>query len=93
MHFLRYTYFAAMVRVAVVVLSSAAACRAELLPEPTGAHPVGSTSYQLVDLSPDDGQGSQKDHNRRFTVRLWYPAKAGAAGKPASWVPADQLSH
>jgi predicted dienelactone hydrolase len=84
--------FATMV-LAAFVLSSAAACRAESVPEPTGAYRVGRTTYQLADVSRDDNGGSQKDHKREFMVQLWYPAKAGATGKPAPWVPADQLSH
>jgi Platelet-activating factor acetylhydrolase, isoform II len=84
---------ATAVCVAAVVLSSAAAARAEPVPEPTGAYPVGRATYHLVDGSRDEDPGSHKDHRREFRVHLWYPAQAGAAGKPAPWVPADQLSH
>ena len=85
------TSFARPAWVAAVVLASAAACRAESVPEPTGACPVGRTTDHLVGVSRDDDQGSHKDHRREFIVHVWYPAKAGAAGKPAPWVPADQL--
>ena len=88
-----HTTSAATVRVAAVVFLFAAACRAERLPEPTGAYPVGSTSYVLADTTRGDNQGAKKDPKRQFGVRLWYPAKAGAAGTPARWVPADQLAH
>jgi predicted dienelactone hydrolase len=83
--------FATAVWVAVV-LGSAAVGRAEPLPAPTGTHPVGRITYQLVDESREDDRGPRKDHKREFTVHVWYPAKAGAAGKPAPWVPADRLS-
>jgi len=45
-----------------------------------------------VGVSQGDEQGP-KDTQREFMVQVWYPAKAGAAGKPAPWVPADLLSH
>ena len=86
--------FATTFSVAAVVLSSAAACRAESLPEPTGAYPIGRITYHLVDASRErQDQGSNNDHKREFMVQLWYPAEAGTAGKPTPWVPADQLSH
>ena len=84
---------ATTVWVVAVGLCSAAVCRGESLPELTGAYPVGRATYQLAGVSRDDEPGSPKEHQREFVVQLWYPAKAGAAGKPASWVPADQLSH
>jgi len=87
------TTFATTVGVAAVVLSSAAACPAESVPEPTGAYPVGRTTYHLVDGSRDADQGSHKGQKREFMVHLWYPAKSGAVGKPAPWVPTDRLNH
>lgn len=78
---------------AAVVLALTAACRAERLPEPTGPYPVGATSFQLVDPTRDDPQTAQQDHKRRFTLRIWYPAKTGAPGNPAPWIPPDQLPH
>ena len=41
------TTFATAVGVAAVVLSPAAAFRAESVPEPTGAYPVGRTTYTV----------------------------------------------
>ena len=76
-----FKLFAAMVSVAAVELSLAAASRAQSLPEPTGPHPVGRSTFRLV------------DDQRTFTVQVWYPAQPGAEGKPAPWVPADRLSH
>jgi pimeloyl-ACP methyl ester carboxylesterase len=85
--------FATTVGVAAVVLSSAAAFPAESVPEPTGAYPVGRATYHLVGVSRDDDRASHKGHKREFMVHLWYPAQAGAVGKPAPWMPADRLSH
>ena len=75
-----FNLFATLVVVAVE-LSLATACGAQALPKPTGSHPVGRITLQLV------------DGERQFVVQAWYPAQAGAEGKPAPWVPADQLSH
>jgi predicted dienelactone hydrolase len=51
------------------------------LPEPTGPSPVGRVALQLA------------DGKREFAVQVWYPARSGAEGKRAPWVPADQLSR
>ena len=84
--------------VACVLLIAAAgfaspASRADPLPVPTGKYPVGRVTYHIVDPTRDNDQGTRKDGKRDFMVHVWYPAKAGAAGKPAPWVPADRLSH
>src|SRR5947209_2892427 len=76
-----FNLFASMAAVAAVELSLATACGAQPLPEPTGPYPVGRTTFRLV------------DDTREFVVQAWYPAQAGAEGKRAPWVPADQLSH
>jgi hypothetical protein len=89
MPFHSFKPFAIMVWVAVIELSLAMACGAETLPEPTGAYPVGRVTYQLVDGSRSDDQGSREDHKREFMVQVWYPAQSGTGGKPAVWLPAD----
>src|SRR5262249_55423545 len=50
-------------------------------------------TYHLVDPTRDDEKGTRKDGKREFTIQVWYPAKAGAAGTPAPWIPADRLSQ
>jgi pimeloyl-ACP methyl ester carboxylesterase len=85
--------FAVLASVAAIEFALAEACVAQSLPEPTGAYSVGRITFHLVDESRNDDQGSHKDHKREFMVHVWYPAKAGAAGKPTPWVPADRLSH
>ncbi len=59
------------------------------LPEPTGEHPVGRVPYHLADPSRTDERGTHKDHKREFMVHVWYPAQAGAKGKPAPWLPPE----
>src|SRR5438132_368104 len=76
-----FNVFATLVSVAAVALSLAAASGAQSLPEPTESYPVGRITFHLV------------DDKREFTVQAWYPSQSGAEGKPASWVPADRLSH
>src|SRR5947209_3461794 len=76
-----FNVFATLVSVAAVELSLAAASGAQSLLEPTESYPVGRITFHLV------------DDKREFTVQAWYPAQSGAEGKPAPWVPADQLSH
>src|SRR4051812_2890252 len=73
--------FATTAVIAAVELALAPACRAQPLPEPTGSYAVGRVTFRLV------------DDEREFAVRVWYPARSGAAGQRAPWVPADQLTH
>jgi pimeloyl-ACP methyl ester carboxylesterase len=76
-----FKVLAILVSVAAVELSLAAPSGAQALPEPTGSYPVGRITFHLV------------DDKREFTVQAWYPARPGAEGKPAPWVPADRLGH
>src|SRR4051794_29397033 len=76
-----FNVFANMVAVVAVELSLATACGAQPLPDPTGSYPVGRTTFRLA------------DDQREFVVQAWSPARSGAEGKRAPWVPADQLSH
>ncbi|MCJ7623236.1 MAG: dienelactone hydrolase family protein, partial [Anaerolineaceae bacterium] len=57
------------------------------LPEPTGDHPVGTTSFYWVDedrdeiyVEPDDGG------NRRMMVQVWYPAEVEANAETAPYL-------
>ena len=72
--------FSIMVSVAAVELCLATVCRAQLLPEPTGPYPVGRVTFNLVDASRDDEQGSQENHKREFMVQVWYPDNAARRG-------------
>jgi predicted dienelactone hydrolase len=81
--------FATVAWVAATVFASAAVCRAQTLPEPTGAYPVGRVTFHLVDVSRNDDQGSRQDRKREFMGHVWYPAQSGIEGKPAPWMPAD----
>lgn len=58
-----------------------------LLPKPTGPYQVGRTSFHLVDRSRKDPQGTQPEHLRELMVVVWYPSKAVASPKPATWLP------
>jgi predicted dienelactone hydrolase len=44
------------------------------LPPPTGQHPVGVRSFELVDRSRLGVLNAAKDQPRRLLVRVWYPA-------------------
>ena len=44
------------------------------LPRPTGQHPVGVRSFELVDRSRIGVLNAVKDQPRRLLVRVWYPA-------------------
>ena len=72
--------FATMVSVVAVELSLAAACGAQSLPEPTG--------LTRLDASHFNSSMTRENSWSRSGIR-----RRGAAGKPAPWVPADQLSH
>src|SRR5262245_45374446 len=73
--------FATLVSVAAVELSLAAASGAQSLPEPTGSYRVGRITFHPV------------AGKREITVQAWYPAQSGVEGKPAPWLPADQLTQ
>lgn len=45
------------------------------LPAPTGPHPVGVTSFTLVDESRDDAQFGAPGRSREIYVQAWYPAE------------------
>ena len=44
------------------------------LPRPSGQHPVGVRSFELVDRSRVGVLNAAKDQPRRLLVRVWYPA-------------------
>lgn len=62
------------------------------LPAPTGPHPVGTVSYDLVDPArPEQYRLPESDSPARRTIRLqlWYPAaeEDAASGAPSPWMP------
>jgi hypothetical protein len=65
-----FKIFATMVLVAAIEFSLTAACRAQTLPKPTGAYPVGRITFHLVDAARNDDQGSHKDRKREFMVHV-----------------------
>lgn len=70
--------------------ASQPAVQAQSLPEPTGTYAVGRMAVRLVAASRADEQGSRADPKLQPVVQVWYPARAGVEGKPASWLPADR---
>ncbi|MGW5263068.1 alpha/beta hydrolase family protein [Microbispora sp. NPDC004025] len=55
--------------------SSATTSGTPSLPEPTGPHPVGTTSLRLEDTSRPDPWVPEAE-SRELMVSLWYPAKS-----------------
>ncbi|WP_066947017.1 alpha/beta hydrolase family protein [Microtetraspora fusca] len=69
---------------------SRASTTAFALPEPTGPHPVGTTTLHLVDGSrPDPWVPSAKE--RELMVTMWYPARA-AGGRRAPYMTREEAT-
>ncbi|WP_049566068.1 alpha/beta hydrolase family protein [Nonomuraea sp. SBT364] len=66
---------AVLVAVALVPAPAAARSAAPYLPEPTGSHPVGTTSLWVKDSSRPDPWVPTVKH-RELMVSLWYPARS-----------------
>jgi dienelactone hydrolase len=58
------------------------------LPEPTGPHPVGTTSLWLTDTSRPDPWAAGVD-TRELMVSLWYPAAASDGPRAPYLTPAE----
>ncbi|QIB66389.1 peptidylprolyl isomerase [Kineobactrum salinum] len=52
------------------------------LPAPSGAHPVGSAEFALIDESRRGLLGAAADEPRRLLIRVWYPASTVAGLEP-----------
>lgn len=52
------------------------------LPPPSGAHPVGSAEFLLVDEDRRGLLGAAADEPRRLLMRVWYPAATVAGLEP-----------
>lgn len=80
-----------MLLVAVPVVLWGVAMPVRDLPEPTGPHPVGTVSYDLVDTARQDPyrvSGSSAPESRTVRLQLWYPAEAPSDGsRPEPWMP------
>jgi dienelactone hydrolase len=77
---------AILAAVAAIQPPLAAADEGPVLPQPTGAYPVGRVTCYMVDLARNDERGTQKDHKREFWSQIWYPAERGSQGKAAAWM-------
>ncbi|AHC15675.1 alpha/beta hydrolase family protein [Salinispira pacifica] len=56
------------------------------LPEPSGAYPVGTIAYDLVDESRMEAYSADRQH-RKIRVQLWYPAEQpDGRPKPEDWM-------
>ncbi|MBB2914737.1 putative dienelactone hydrolase [Streptosporangium becharense] len=62
--------------------------RTPALPEPTGPHPVGTTTLHLVDDSRPDPWVAEAA-SRELMVTLWYPARA-SRGRRAPYMTAQE---
>jgi hypothetical protein len=61
---------------------------AQVLPEPTGPNPVGTSYLVFEDQSRADPFSADSNAYREITVRVWYPAKAIGPAKAERY-----LSH
>ncbi|MBL8771901.1 MAG: hypothetical protein JNK30_11015 [Phenylobacterium sp.] len=52
------------------------------LPKPSGRHPVGVRSFELVDAARPGLISARPEELRRLLVRVWYPAGSVAGLKP-----------
>jgi predicted dienelactone hydrolase len=64
--------------IAIFVVSTAAALLFPVttLPAPPGPFPVGTTEFELTDSTRAESFTDDNTDRRRFTVRIWYPARA-----------------
>ena len=70
-----------------VAFSAVMRVQTVMLPEVTGASPVGRTEITLNDTGRVDPFFTD-GRTRELAVWIWYPAVEGASGAPASYVPA-----
>lgn len=57
------------------------------LPHPTGPFAVGTTEFHFVDTTRAEPHTGSPVDRRELMVRAWYPATAGAHGKPVAYLP------
>jgi Platelet-activating factor acetylhydrolase, isoform II len=71
---------------------SAATAADDRLPEPTGPHPVGRTSYDWTDPNRSEMYAVDPADRRELVVWIWYPTEPGAGDRapylPPPWAPA-----
>lgn len=63
---------------------------AQTLPEPTGAFPVGRITAHVAGIARVDERKLHANPGLQAIVQIWYPARSGAEGKRAPWLPADR---
>ena len=61
------------------------------LPAPTGSFAVGTTWLFLVDSTRAESFTPDPADFREVAVKVWYPAPAGIAGKPAPYASIDEV--
>ena len=67
-------------------VATAAAAQAPFrLPAPTGPHPIGTTSWRLVDEARPESV-SPTGGSRQVEILAWYPAARPASGTPAPYL-------
>ncbi|HEX6340994.1 alpha/beta hydrolase [Umezawaea sp.] len=86
---IRHGGAAAVVGLLTVTTSAAATpATAPHLPEPTGRHPVGTTSLHLTDTSRPDPWVPEAGA-RELMVSLWYPASSSAGPRARYMTPEE----
>lgn len=64
------------------------------LPIPTGAFPVGTITYQLVDTSRKEKYSHDAGHPfRELMMQIWYPAQSQGSESPAPYISSRLKSH
>src|SRR5262245_43075918 len=80
-----------VVTAAAILISTPAVATADAvhlgLPEPTGAHRVGTTSLHLIDAGRPDAL-APTERSRELMVQLWYPAAPNSCEPVATYLPA-----
>lgn len=56
------------------------------LPAPSGAHLVGTTSYQFRDETRDEIYSDKPSDKREIAVQVWYPTVPDANATRAPWI-------
>ena len=61
------------------------------LPAPTGPHPVGRLSTELVDADRPEIYSTEATDRRELVLWVWYPAEPAGPAEPATYLPAPWL--
>ena len=63
------------------------------LPRPSGQHPVGVRSFELVDSGRRGVLNAASDQPRRLLVRVWYPAASTQGSEPRPYFDAMEAKN